>query len=75
MVFGTCMIIGSIISILDNLLERKYKGFFIAALIFILAGAGMMISYREPNGAYQITDAKDQESLEKLQDLKQQWHY
>lgn len=61
MLFGASMVISATFRIIDLLLFKEKKGFFIVWIIALLIGAGMMITYREPPGAYElpaITDSR-----------------
>lgn len=54
MSFGVFMITGSVFRVIDLLFFESKKGFFFVWIIAILIGASMMMTYREPAGAYQL---------------------
>ena len=74
MIFGGLLIVGSVMRMLDILLFEERKGFFWIWVVALVIGAGMMITYREPHGAYE--PASQEQKIEFQQDLemlKEKW--
>lgn len=54
MFFGAMLVIGATFRLLDILFFEEKKLFFTIWIIAILIGAGMLMTYKEPQGAYQL---------------------
>lgn len=54
MVFGSCLVIGGAVKVVDLLLGEEKKAFLAVWVIVLLIGAIMMATYHEPAGAYQL---------------------
>jgi len=54
MFFGAMLVIGATFRILDILFFEEKKWFFILWIVAVLIGSGMMATYHEPEGSYQL---------------------
>jgi hypothetical protein len=54
MFFGAMLVIGATFRILDILFFEEKKAFFIFWIVAVLIGSGMMATYHEPEGSYQL---------------------
>ena len=54
MFFGAMLVIGATFRILDILFFEEQKWFFVIWIIAVLVGSGMMATYHEPEGSYQL---------------------
>ncbi len=55
MFFGAMLVIAGMFRVLDLLFFEEKKWFFIVWVVVLLVGAGMMLTYEEPQGAYQLS--------------------
>ncbi len=51
---GAMLVIGATFRVLDILFFEEKKGFFILWIVAVLIGSGMMATYHEPEGSYQL---------------------
>ena len=58
MLFGSFLIVGGVIKIIDLLLREENKGVLAAWIVLLLVGAVMMATYQEPKGAYELLSLK-----------------
>jgi hypothetical protein len=54
MFFGAMLVIGATFRVLDILFFEEKKAFFIFWIVAVLIGSGMMATYHEPEGSYQL---------------------
>ena len=54
MFFGAMLVIGATFRVLDILFFEEKKWFFIFWIVAVIIGSGMMATYHEPEGSYQL---------------------
>lgn len=54
MFFGAMLVIGATFRVLDILFFEEKKGFFVLWIVAVLIGSGMMATYHETEGSYQL---------------------